>query len=271
MHSPLALQPGPFTAAVLARWPVGDVDVDGAGLFTPSPHRVEPGAAGGAGCALPLARLEAVLAGQAFEHLLPAALRRSVRKRQIAFLGGRLCAERSLRRLGVDAPEVHQAADGRPLWPCGTEGSISHTEHSAYAVALHAGQCISLGIDSELVDPSANAAIAELCCTRHERVRWLAGRLDAVTPTLIFSAKEAYYKAVHRMTERFMNFGEVEVVALDRRSAELLLAPTPGGEFAASLPSARVCYRIEVGPPTSVHTALVMARDAVQAPARSVA
>ena len=226
------------------------------GLDDPHLLRFDPSAhgdiVGGWACALPLARLEAALAGQPLEAALPPALRRAVRKRQLAFVGGRLCAERVLVQLGVQAPEVLRDAAGAPLWPAGSTGSISHTDHAAYAAAAFAPRD-ALGIDSELIDAQASAAIVQFCCTARERARWLLDPGDPITATLIFSAKEAYYKVLNRRVGQFMDFDCAEVVALDRAAGELLLQPTAGA-LAPLLPRLRVRFAFDAGPPHCVHS-----------------
>jgi enterobactin synthetase component D len=225
-------------------------------LFEASPHAMGPT---GASCALSLERLADTLGPLPLEPFLCDALRRCVRSRQLAFVAGRLCAERALRAIGTPWPRrVARGATGQPCWPAATLGSITHTATTAHAAVRPAAGCFGIGIDSELVDTAATAAVTEFCCTPFERTRWLASSCDEALFVLIFSAKEAFYKAAHRSVGRFIGFDEAEVVALDPSRGTLVLQPVTGGELASRFAPMTLRYSIERTLPARVHTTLVI-------------
>jgi 4'-phosphopantetheinyl transferase EntD len=165
----------------------------------------------------PTAVVVAALAGDADpELLLPgerAAVATAVALRVRQFTAGRLCARRALGELqGVEADALPAGADRVPLWPAGITGSISHTEGLAAAVIARSDAFIGVGID---VEPrgSVRPHLWEAIC-RPEEVDWLRGfdtqqALDAAT--LLFCAKEAFYKAQYAAVAEWVGFKDVRV------------------------------------------------------------
>jgi 4'-phosphopantetheinyl transferase EntD len=123
-------------------------------------------------------------------------VRSSSIKRRREFAVGRSCAHRALAQLGWHAVAIGVRPDLSPEWPDGIVGSISHTEGYAAAAVARQQHCSNIGIDVErsghlsedlwdtAFDSSEIAGI--LNCEDHLRQRFA---------TILFSAKEAYYKA----------------------------------------------------------------------------
>lgn len=131
-----------------------------------------------------------------------ACVAQAVAKRQQEFAAGRRLAH----ELGVPGPLL-VGATREPLWPAGIVGSITHCETLA-AVAI--ARCPGLlGIDVEPAGPLPEG-LRELVLTDAERT---FGPVEAM---IVFSAKEAVYKAIHARVRRFVDFSEV-VVELDGR------------------------------------------------------
>lgn len=194
-----------------------------ADCWLPVPYTLADGACVG----IALAKLEQALSWMELAVLLPPKLARAVRKRQLSFLGGRLCAARALEALSVADTVVRCTTDGLPLWPSGVLGTITHHAAAAYSAVVPSSVYAGLGMDCEcLAKDCAAEAIRAMCCTELERVRWLGCHGDTLVETLIFSAKEAGYKAIHRLVNRFVNFTEFEVTALDWAEGRLQLSPT---------------------------------------------
>lgn len=207
-----------------------------------------------------LTRLEAVLTRIDLSPLLPAALRCAVRKRQLSFVGGRLCAERCLGRLGCPATLalVKRGAQGQPLWPERFRGSITHNDVLASAIAAHADLYGGIGIDSEQMVGSADE-IVQRCCTAYERSAWLSRmQTRCLVATLLFSLKESFYKAIHPTVNRFVDFDEVEVASWDASRSQVHFRPVSGSGLAPFTESARASYRVGDGTMPSVHTAVLL-------------
>lgn len=138
---------------------------------------------------------------------LPVAMKSTGEKRRRDFLDGRYCAHRALRSAGYQgATELAQDQDRLPRWPDGWTGSISHCVNTAIAVAGNTSTITAIGVDVEAwmaADVAQNVGdqIAhpdELACLGRMKTE------DALT--VVFSAKEALYKALYPITRRFRNF-----------------------------------------------------------------
>ena len=136
----------------------------------------------------------------------------AIAKRAREFAAGRHCAHLALERLGVPPAPLRAAPDRRPLWPSGVVGSITHTQGFCAAAAARTERLIALGIDTEL----AGAVSAELrpsICTPGE-LAWLDTlplTQQGSAATLIFCAKEAFYKCQYPDTFEWVSFKDVEV------------------------------------------------------------
>ncbi len=138
---------------------------------------------------------------------------RAVEKRRLEFRAGRTCARRSLVALGFEPGAIVMGRDRAPEWPDGVVGSITHTKGYCAAVVGKAGDFAGLGVDAEAqgrVGPELWAHIA-----RPEEIGWLQRARDdpeaSVRATLLFSAKEALYKAQYPVTRAWLGFHDVRV------------------------------------------------------------
>lgn len=198
----------------------------GEALFWPSAHihGADLNAKDFAGFSLPLAALEDVLGASAFATLLPPAAQRMLRRRQLGWIGGRLCAEHALKVLGQLHCGVPRGDGGEPVWPAGITGSITHTDFAAHALVLRRADCAGVGIDSErTLDATEQADVASVCCSAAEREAWLGGPDAALRTTILFASKESFYKAVYPTVQRFIDFDEVDAVAWDAAGGTLVL------------------------------------------------
>jgi 4'-phosphopantetheinyl transferase EntD len=150
---------------------------------------------------------------------------RSVDKRRREYATVRQCARRALASLGVPPAPILRGERGAPQWPAGVVGSMTHCDgYRAAAVALQ-GAIVTIGIDAEphaplpdgVLDHVAIAAeLARLPGLRHAdpAVHW---------DRLLFSAKEAVYKAWFPLAGRWLGFEDADIVI------------APDGTFSARL------------------------------------
>jgi 4'-phosphopantetheinyl transferase EntD len=152
------------------------------------------------------------------ELLLPAEamyLGRAVPKRVQEFTAGRLCARRALAEFGmVDFP-IKVADDRQPIWPDSMVGSITHAAGFCAAVVAERLRAGGLGLDSEVVG-DVNPEIWSSICVPFETawIRSLPASEHAAAVTLIFSAKEAFYKCQYPMARERLNFHDARVEAV---------------------------------------------------------
>ena len=149
------------------------------------------------------------------EHSLHACEEEAVRsatvKRRLEFAAGRTAAREALTGLGFTNARVPMNPDRSPVWPTGTVGSISHCAQIAVAVAATTSCVRGVGIDIEQ-SLALDVSLWEETLTRREQ-KWLEskGDVDRVSwATVIFSAKEAFYKMQYPLTSRWVGFHEVQ-------------------------------------------------------------
>ena len=142
-------------------------------------------------------------------------------QRLAEFATGRHCARVALRALDADLAgmPVLRDARGAPLWPSGTVGSITHCAGWTGAVVARSrgsrfGRGVAaIGLDAEPIAPLP-AGVVEVVASVEEREA--LARLGAERPgipwdTLLFSAKEATYKAWYPLTGLVVGHDAVEV------------------------------------------------------------
>jgi enterobactin synthetase component D / holo-[acyl-carrier protein] synthase len=182
-------------------------------------------------------------------------------RRRDQFTRGRVCARRALGALGITPQAIPVGPRGAPVWPPGTVGSITHCAGYCAAAVAGAEDVVALGIDAEPNTPLPPRAIArvaserELAAIDHDLVA-----REGVSPgKLLFSAKEAVYKAWFPLTGAPLGLRDVELtidLAGGRLEARPLISPArlEGGEI--STLSGRWCARDGI-----VCVAVVLARS----------
>ena len=139
-------------------------------------------------------------------------LQKAVRKRAEEFAAGRLCARLLLREFGIQNFAIEVGADRQPLWPKELVGSITHTTGFCAAVVAHKKSLRSVGIDTEIAG-SVKTDLWRGICTPSETT-WLRALPESerlAAATLIFSAKEAFYKCQFTVTQERLGFHDVSV------------------------------------------------------------
>ena len=94
-----------------------------------------------------------------------------------------------------------------PLWPDGLVGSLAHDAEVAVAALAARRDFLSVGIDVEPAEP-LDPDLLEMVATAKERER-IAD--DPYGGRLLFSVKEAIYKAVYPLDGQFLDHHDVEV------------------------------------------------------------
>jgi 4'-phosphopantetheinyl transferase EntD len=159
--------------------------------------------------------------------------------RRREFVTGRACARRALARLAVAPTPIAIGERREPRWPHGLVGSITHCEGYRACAIARATDVAALGIDAEPNAPLPARLLQRVASERElAGVRGCGPRSERVcSDRLLFSAKEAVYKAWFSLTRRWLGFRDVELsLDLQRASlrAHLLVAPptVDGAELA---------------------------------------
>jgi len=132
-------------------------------------------------------------------------------KRVREFAGGRVCARRALAELGHEGVALRRGADRRPIWPDGIVGSITHSNGYCAAAAAPARSFRAIGLDAERV--GVERGLWPQICLPAE-IDWLEslpGQLRTTAATLIFSAKEAFYKCLCGVGSGWLEFHDIAV------------------------------------------------------------
>ena len=155
----------------------------------------------------------------------PDSVRRAQEFRQAEFLAGRLIARRALERLEAQSVEILIGQEGMPLWPLGLCGSISHTRKSV-CCAVAKGNSRYVGIDCEdIVSRKHAAELAEFVLSPAEREKLRHSALGfAEGFTLLFSAKESFFKAVYPWVRRYIDFRAIDAIEIDDVGCKVSLA-----------------------------------------------
>lgn len=140
----------------------------------------------------------------------------AVLKRVQEFAAGRQCARAALAQLGITDFQLLAAADRQPLWPAGVIGSITHTRGYCAAVVASRARFAGLGLDAEQAQVVHEALWPQICTSAElTRLGQLPPSQRVRVATLMFSAKEAFYKAQYPLTGEWLHFRAVEVQAQD--------------------------------------------------------
>ena len=152
--------------------------------------------------------------------------------RRAQFFAGRLAAKQALRaseELVEDSGK--QILIGRyrePLWPSNIIGSLSHSnQYSIATVKPKASNKSGIGLDIQsLIDTDTQNAISSSILTQQDSVllnKAIEDLPKSLLFTIIFSAKESFFKAVFNIVGDYFGFDAVTVVAVDMDSSCLTL------------------------------------------------
>jgi 4'-phosphopantetheinyl transferase EntD len=147
-------------------------------------------------------------------------LGRAVDKRRREFVTARACARTALRQLGLPPVAIPSGARGEPRWPVGIIGSITHCAGYRACAAARTETLVTVGIDAEPNEPLPDGVLGEIArAEEREMLRDLACLEPSVRwDRLLFSAKEAVYKAWFPLAERWLGFEDASI-CIDLASA----------------------------------------------------
>ncbi|WP_371627346.1 4'-phosphopantetheinyl transferase superfamily protein [Streptomyces sp. NBC_01116] len=187
-------------------------------------------------------RAETVADGTLFPEE-EALIAKSVAKRRNDFATARACARRAMAGLGLPPVAVLHGHRGRPLWPEGIVGSLTHCGGYRAAALARARDVLSLGIDAEPHAPLPTG-VRELVTLPAERERIgppaPEGTGEIHWDRVLFSAKESVFKTWYPITGVELDFIEADLTfhrVQDQGGGERLQGGpgTAEGTFAARL------------------------------------
>ena len=125
----------------------------------------------------------------------------SAERRLHTFTSGRHCVRMAQQALG-QSPTAVKRSKRVPIWAEGY-GSITHSD--SFAAATVADENLSVGIDLEELG-RVEERLWRLIFTEDERAN-----MSSELASIGFSAKEAGYKAIYPLGEKFINFHDAEI------------------------------------------------------------
>ena len=152
-------------------------------------------------------------------------------RRRREFTTGRACARQALARLGMPATAIASGAHGEPLWPASVVGSITHCARYRACALARSSEVRCIGIDAE---PEARlpAGVLAAIAGDEERRALAAHAAGVCWDRVLFSGKEAVFKAWFALTGRALGFEDADV-RIDARAGTFtarLLVGGPLGE-----------------------------------------
>jgi 4'-phosphopantetheinyl transferase EntD len=155
----------------------------------------------------------------------------SVEKRRLEFATARACAREALAHLGLPPVAVLPGPKGEPRWPDGIVGSITHCDGYCACALARDGDLLSIGVDAEPDQALPTGLLGDIALPRErEWIRAMAASRPGVSwDRLLFSIKEAIYKAWFPLTGRWLGFEDATVsIDVEReRFVARLLVPAP--------------------------------------------
>jgi len=164
---------------------------------------------------------------------------RAVAKRRQEFAAGRRCARGLLAQLGHPGLPLLRNDDRTARWPEELVGSISHCAALCVVAVARRSSLAGLGVDVE-PDAALEPPLWRKICTPAE-IEQLLGTAPAAErgriARLVFSAKEATYKAVHPLVGEAFGLQDVEI-AIDWETGHF--TPRLGDAISGRLPANRL-------------------------------
>lgn len=133
-------------------------------------------------------------------------------KRFNEFITGRICCKQCLAQLDVLDFPVLQDKFGLPVFPNHIVGSISHTKSDGIAILGKKSDILGVGIDIEEIGRIKENHLPIICTMEElDFLHQLNNLEQQLFSTLIFSAKEAFYKLAFSISTKEFNFKDLNI------------------------------------------------------------
>jgi len=159
-----------------------------------------------------------------FENLIPESIFKRYKEYDITnsarwreYLAGRTTAMLALKSLGSHSYFVGRGSYGEPIWPSGIVGSISHNNRYAVCCVGYKKDVLGVGLDVEdVIDSLTMKNIKSLILTGNES-KLIENMREPINLlfTLLFSAKESFFKFAYPFVHKVFGFETVEVTSIN--------------------------------------------------------
>jgi len=133
------------------------------------------------------------------------------RKRE--YLAVRAHARTAMVELGLPAAPILRGPAGAPIWPVGIVGSMTHCRGYQGAALASKHAVATIGIDAEVHRPLPNGVLNLISSDQERSHLRLLGRQrpEVAWDCVLFSAKEAVYKAWFPVMRTWLDFLDVSI------------------------------------------------------------
>lgn len=139
-------------------------------------------------------------------------VRRAVARRRDEFAAGRACARAALSSLGAERVAIPVGPDRSPQWPPGIVGSITHTGGYCAVAVARTTSFSGIGIDAEEIGAVSRDLWPVLFTPAEIRLLESLPRKEQLEmATVLFSAKESFYKCGSARSAGCAEFTDVEI------------------------------------------------------------
>lgn len=148
-------------------------------------------------------------------------------QRQAQFLAGRLAAQNSLHANNYKPVNIGIGSHKQPIWPSGVIGSISHASNISISTVLDTDMHSGCGLDIQaLLTVDEIKHSISIILSQQDQIIFptLKDSLaNSQLETLIFSAKESYFKSVFNSIGKYFNFNDISIISLDTQHQTIKL------------------------------------------------
>lgn len=150
------------------------------------------------------------------------AVSRATGRRAAEFAAGRHCARSALDLLGHAPVGIPRLPTNAPEWPASITGSLSHSAGYCGAVVAWRHEFGAVGFDVERRGSVSLTVLSEIA-SASEVAQLAHGSSHSIADlgTVLFSAKESYYKAHHQAYGSELDFLDVEFRVLSQSTFEI--------------------------------------------------
>jgi 4'-phosphopantetheinyl transferase EntD len=132
----------------------------------------------------------------------------AVEKRRSEFSTGRFLARRAMAEIGYPAVALPVGPSRRPCWPDGMTGSLSHSATLCAVVVASTARFAVLGFDIECISDVPSSILPSIA--EPEEIGDLSRQFSfAILPAILFSAREAIFKAYNPVTDHHLEFKDI--------------------------------------------------------------
>lgn len=178
----------------------------------------------------------------------------AVPSRQWEFARTRLLAHELLSTLGYPRGELLRDEQRAPLWPAGVCGTLTHTHGFQGALVATTDRVLTLGLDAERAQPLFPDVLESIASTG-ERQHLSQQAVHLPLDTVLFSAKEALYKAWYPVTGAWLGFEDAELkLIVDSVTSEASKTTTHlsgSGRFSARVEEQLLALYADISPQCS--------------------